>query len=110
MASLVQLQATDFSACQDLADILTTTPSTTNQLGNFTEQPTDQLLQECSSTSSLFLFDADALADVFKLPTPLVKVFFPLLLVANIIVRLKWYLDLFSGLQEALFGCDENEN
>ena len=60
--------------CPALDEILTATPNATNRLGNFTEFPEVSILDECSSSSSLYLLDGESLAEALADPTPLLKV------------------------------------
>lgn len=60
--------------CQPLLDILTTTPDPSNKLGNFTQQPTEDLLRDCTTNNAAYLLHGTALAEALKEPLPLVKV------------------------------------
>lgn len=63
--------------CEPLLAILTDTPAATSRTGNFTEEPTTELLKQCSSTSSVYMLHSDAFVEAVKQPTPLVKVLPP---------------------------------
>lgn len=73
-------ESTDFFAnaepCTALHDIITITPEPNSRLGNFTQEPAEELFHKCSS-SSVFLPDGPHLADALLAPTPLVKVLLP---------------------------------
>lgn len=60
--------------CQALLDIITSTPTPTSGLGNFTERPSEQLLRDCSTSSAVYLLNGDTLARALSAPTPMLKV------------------------------------
>lgn len=82
--SVVSMQADDLdkgdgvfaniAPCQPLLEILTDTPDPATQQGNFTEHPTVELLQGCSSSSAAYMLNGDDLADAIAQPLPLIKV------------------------------------
>ena len=60
--------------CQEVEDILTDTPDPDSSLGNFTQQPTVEMLQACSGNSSAAILNGAALADALALTSPAFKV------------------------------------
>lgn len=82
---LHQQQAEDFAVssgvfanvapCQPLLDILTDTPEPGSNLGNFTEQPSEEVLRDCTDNNSAYLLQGTALADALRQAEPKLKVF-----------------------------------
>lgn len=76
LADLIQPHALQAPPCGALSDIITATPdpATFLEIGNFTEEPTPELLKECSASNSVDVLGGHALAAALKQPEPLVKV------------------------------------
>lgn len=78
------MQAEDFAVssgvfanvapCQPLLDILTDTPELGSNLGNFTEQPSEEVLRDCTDNNSAYLLQGTALADALRQAEPKLKV------------------------------------
>ena len=60
--------------CPGLVELITTTPSATARLGNFTEIPDPSVIRSCTSDNGLYILDGQGLADALAEPTPLLKV------------------------------------
>ena len=59
--------------CEGLLNIITDTPAPDSRLGNFTQIPSQQLLEDCFRDSSLHLISGDRLAQAMTRSEPPVK-------------------------------------